>query len=342
VGIEMKETALYYCEKIKDIPVFIPKGRRVVVLADKRLESVFIEIFPYPVITVDSTEDNKCFETIENLTIKLMDAGADRGTLLLIAGGGIVGDMGGFLASVYYRGIDFGIIPTTLLSQVDSSIGGKTAINVKGFKNILGMFNPANFTIFCSEFLDTLPRKQIDEGLAEMLKTFLLADKTTYLDAVDIIIGGNPHLKKLSSFSELFPFIKRATEIKSEIVKRDPFEKGERKLLNLGHTFGHALEKLCGISHGEGVSIGIALCTQLSVKLRLLPKSEGNKIIRDLDALGLPFTSPVPPKELVEIMTKDKKKDGEAIQFILLEGIGKAVIYPLTIERLKGLLNDLS
>ena len=338
----MKETIQFYCKKIKDIPDFIPAERRVIVLADNKVESALKRVLPYPFITIESSEEYKCFSTLEELTLKLMDLGADRGTLLVVAGGGIVGDMGGFLASVYYRGIDYGMIPTTLLSQVDASIGGKTAINVKGYKNILGVFNPADFTIFCSEFLDTLPRKQINEGLAEMLKTFLLADRVAYLDAVDVISGGNPHLKRISSFSELSPFIKRAAEIKSEIVKRDPLEKGERKLLNLGHTFGHALEKLCGISHGEAVSIGLSMSAQLSVKLRLLPKTEGSKIARDLEALGLPHTSPVNPTELADIMTKDKKKDGEAIQFILLEGIGKAIIYPLTIERLKGLLNDLS
>ena len=340
--MEMKETVLFYCKKIKDIPDFIPAERRVIVLADFKVESALKRVLPFPFITIESSEENKCFSNLEELTLKLMDLGADRGTLLLVAGGGIVGDIGGFLASTYYRGIDYCLIPTTLLAQVDASIGGKTAINVRGFKNILGLFNPANFTIFCSEFLDTLPRKQIDEGLAEMLKTFLLADKVAYLDAVDVIIGGSPHLKKISSFSELFPFIKRASEIKSEIVKRDPYERGERKLLNLGHTFGHAIEKLCGFSHGEAVSIGIALSVNLSVKLRLLSKSDGNKIIRDLKSLGLPAESPVHPSELFETMTKDKKKDGEAIQFILLEGIGRAIIYPLTIERLKGLLNDLS
>lgn len=338
----MKETIQFYCKKIKDIPDFIPAERRVIVLADNKVESALKRVLPYPFITIESSEEYKCFSTLEELTLKLMDLGADRGTLLVVAGGGVVGDMGGFLASTYYRGIDYGMIPTTLLAQVDASIGGKTAINVKGYKNILGVFNPADFTIVCSEFLDTLPRKQIDEGLAEMLKTFLISDRIAYLDAVDVISGGNPHLKRISSFSELSPFIKRAAEIKSEIVKRDPLEKGERKLLNLGHTFGHALEKLCGISHGEAVSIGLSMSAQLSVKLRLLPKTEGSKIARDLEALGLPHTSPVNPTELADIMTKDKKKDGEAIQFILLEGIGKAVIYPLTIERLKGLLNDLS
>ena len=340
--MEIKETVQFYCKKIKDIPDFIPAERRVIVFADNKIESALKHILPYPFISIESSEEYKCFSTLEELTLKLMDLGADRGTLLVVAGGGIVGDMGGFLASTYYRGIDYGMIPTTLLAQVDASIGGKTAINVKGYKNILGVFNPADFTIVCSEFLDTLPRKQIDEGLAEMLKTFLISDRIAYLDAVDVISGGNPHLKKISSFSELSPFIKRAAEIKSEIVKRDPLEKGERKLLNLGHTFGHALEKLCGISHGEAVSIGLSMSAQLSVKLRLLPKTEGSKIARDLEALGLPHTSPVNPTELADIMTKDKKKDGEAIQFILLEGIGKAVIYPLTIERLKGLLNDLS
>lgn len=340
--MEMKETLRYYCKKIGEIPGFIPAERRIVILSDERLKGIFENLFPYPIITMESSEDKKCFETIEELTVKLMDTGADRGTLLLVAGGGIVGDVGGFLASTYFRGVDYGLIPTTLLAQVDSSIGGKSAINVRGYKNILGQFNPSDFTIFCSEFLDTLPKKQINEGLAEMVKTLLIADKASYLDAVDVISGGSPYLKKISAFSELFPFIKRVTEIKSEIVARDPFEKGERKLLNLGHTFGHALEKQCGISHGEAVSIGIALSAKLSSKLRLLSKSAEDKIIRDLDSLALPYIPPVHPRELAEVMTKDKKKDGEAIQLILLEGIGKAVIYPITIDRLKGLLNDLS
>lgn len=340
--MEKPQTKRYYCTSIREIPALIPSGRRAVVLMDRALASKCKGLFTCPVIEIESCEENKSFFMVEELTMRLIELEADRGSLLIVVGGGILSDLGGFLASIYFRGIDFGYIPTTMLSQVDASIGGKTGINVRGYKNILGVINEPSFTIFCAEFLETLPKKEIEAGIAEMLKTFILADRKTYFDAVDTLNGGNPYLKKLSSFSELMPFIRRAAEIKSEVVERDPYEKGERKLLNLGHTFAHALEKMTGISHGEAVSIGLALASKLSVKLRLLPAGEGEKIIQDLELLGMPCKSPVKPLDMIDIITKDKKRDGDTIQFILLESIGKAVIYPVTIDRLKGLLNDLS
>ena len=338
-----KETIkTYYCSKLEEIGNYLPADRRIVVLIDSSLEEMYGTLFPYPSIGVEAREESKSFLKVEEITLRLMEMGADRGTLLLVVGGGILSDLGGFIASIYFRGIDFAYVPTTLLAQVDASIGGKCAINVSGYKNILGVVKQPCFTLFCGEFLNSLPKKEVEAGLAEMMKTFLLADRSVYFDAVDSLTGTSPFLKRISNISELLPFIKKAAEIKISVVERDPYEKGERKLLNLGHTFAHALEKLCSVSHGEGVSIGIALAAKLSVKLRLLESGEGDKILRDMEQLGLPVKSPVAPRELTEIITKDKKRDGDNIQFVLLKSIGTAVIYPISIDRLKGVLNDLS
>lgn len=340
--METETIKTYYCSGLADIKGYLPKERRIIVLIDSAIQEMYGYLFPYPTIEIDASEKSKSFTKVEEITFRLMEMGADRGTFLLIVGGGILSDLGGFVASLYFRGIDCAYVPTTLLAQVDASIGGKCAINVGGFKNILGIVRQPDFTLFCGEFLNSLPKKEVEAGLAEMIKTFLLSDRAAYFDAVDTLTGTNPFLKRIASFSELLPFIKKAVEIKIMVVERDPFENGERKLLNLGHTFAHALEKLCSLSHGEAVSIGMALAAKLSVKLRLLDKSEGDKIVRDLELLGLPVKSPVPARELAQIITKDKKRDGDSIQFVLLKSIGTSVLHPISIDRLKGVLNDLS
>jgi len=234
------------------------------------------------------------------------------------------------------RGVRFGYVPTTLLAQVDAAIGGKTAVNVMGYKNILGVINQPEFTIFCPEFLKSLPEKEIRAGVSELLKAFILADRDGYFNAIDTI------LEKGLNIEALWPFVQKAIAIKAEIVKTDPYEKGKRKILNLGHTFAHGLEKVTKISHGEAVSIGIVLAAKLSVNLGCLQLSEQIQIESDFKRIGLATESPVPPITLFESIIRDKKRSSNSVNFILIENIGKASAYPLEINKLEEYLNDLS
>ena len=204
------------------------------------------------------------------------------------------------------------------------------------YKNILGVINQPEFTIFCPEFLESLPEKEIKAGVSELLKAFILSDRENYFDAIETIS------EKGLTIDALWPFVKKATKIKAEIVESDPYEKGLRNVLNLGHTFAHGLEKISKISHGEAVSIGIVLAAKLSVNLGYLQVKEQVQIESDFKRIGLATVSPVPVVLLFDSIIRDKKRSQNSISFILIENIGKASAYPLEINKLEEYLNDLS
>lgn len=327
---------LNYCADINCIESFIPKDCRVVTIIDADIEERYGKYFPVPRISVVASEENKSLQNVGKISAQLLEMGADRGTFLLAVGGGIISDLTGFIGSVYMRGIKFAYVPTTLLAQADAAIGGKTAVNLGGYKNILGVINQPVYTLFCPDFLNTLPEKEMLAGTSELLKTFILADRENYFNCL-----GEIRARGLNART-LWPYIKRCSSIKASIVEQDPYDNGIRKTLNLGHTFAHALEKSTSIHHGEAVSIGIVLAAKLSVKLGLLNHDEATTIESDFKDTGLSVKSPVNISSLLEIMCKDKKRSGDSIDFILLESIGKAIIFTIKIKDLEGLLNDLS
>jgi 3-dehydroquinate synthase len=264
-----------------------------------------------------------------------MEMGADRGTFILGIGGGIVCDITGFAASIYLRGLTFGFISTTLLSQVDASVGGKNGVNFDGYKNMVGVFNQPDFVICDIDMLKTLPEKELLNGCAEIVKHGAIADKDlfAYLEKnYQGIFNLNINVIEKVVYDSIM--------IKSEIVNRDEREKGERRKLNFGHTIGHAIEKVIGISHGEAVGIGMVVAARLSEKKGLLTSEDMVRIETLLGNLKLPTEISTDPEKLFEAMTKDKKREGDSIHFVLLEGIGQAVIEEISIKELKAVLDD--
>ena len=262
-------------------------------------------------------------DTVLGICRFLLEAGASRKALLLAIGGGITTDMAGFAASIYKRGIRYANFPTTLLSQVDAAVGGKTGVNLDAYKNMLGVIVQPVFTFLCADVLKTLPERDFRSGAAEMLKTFLI-DSTYYGEAVRALARGG----------SLQNLVFAAAGVKAGVVSRDPFEAGERRKLNLGHTFAHAIEheaRLRGddITHGEAVSMGIILAARLSDALSL-SKGLEVRLREDFKAAGLPTRCPYPASALEHAMGKDKKAEGGGIHFILLEDIGKVVERTLT------------
>lgn len=282
-------------------------------------------------IVLDPGEGTKSFRWLEKLISELLATGVDRGGLIVALGGGVIGDLTGFAAGILKRGIAFAQIPTTLLSQVDSSVGGKTAINVPEGKNLVGTFHQPRIVIADTQVLGTLPRRELLAGYAEVAKTAALgdADYFTWLEANALrALNGEP--------DAIVHTVAHACRMKADIVARDERESGERALLNLGHTFGHALEAATGFSdrllHGEGVAIGMALAFRLSVGLGHCPPSDADRLIHHLKSVGLPADiSDVPgPRpgadELAAAMAHDKKvKDGKLV-FVLARGIGEAFV----------------
>ena len=313
-------------------------------------------------IGLKTSEEKKTLETVLDLERKLLEADATRGALLLAIGGGITTDMVGFTAAIYKRGIRYANIPTTLLAMVDAAIGGKTGVNLDGYKNMLGAFRMPEFTLVCPQVLQTLPERECKAGLAEMLKTFLLADGALYREAVKLFSAAqndresaapcaNPALFAHGEAETTRPcakpalfahgeaeFIGRAAEIKAAIVQKDPLEHGERAKLNLGHTFGHAIEhtareKGADISHGEAVAMGILLAARVSEGAGIAPGGLTSELTRDFSAVGLPTQCPYPLQELVAAMHKDKKAIGRQVLFVLPQTPGKVVLKEMTPEQ---------
>ena len=295
-------------------------------------------------IAIDATEENKTMDTVLLICRSMMEAGLSRSGEVVCVGGGITSDIGGFAASIYKRGVSYVNVPTTLLAQVDAGIGGKCGVNVDGLKNMLGVIVQPRVTYICADALRTLPRREMLCGVAEMMKTFLIADSTAYEEfcrrGVSVFAQGRTEVPGPCA-SEVpggpicaqgvaplvRPYaIKRAAEIKSGIVEEDPYEKGKRAVLNLGHTFAHGIEAVAAqrgddIAHGEAVAMGIVLAARLGD--RLYGTALEPRIAGDFERIGLPVKCPYALEELVPAMCKDKKGAGEKVKFVLLEDIGK-------------------
>lgn len=286
---------------------------------------------------LDASEKAKDMATVLDLCSWLLEAGADRSSLLLAVGGGITTDLAGFAACIYRRGIRFAFVPTTLLAQVDAAIGGKTGVNFLDFKNMLGVIRQPEFTFECAQVLRTLPRRDFLSGAAELLKTFLI-DNT-----------GNAYEKTVALLSApadsatLQTLIAAAAKVKAGIVSRDEQERGERRCLNLGHTFAHAIEHEArqvglDVTHGEAVAVGILLAARLSEAMGLAPKGLAARLEADWTACGLPTGVPFDPATLTAAMTKDKKAEGDTIHFVLLSSIGQVEIRKISAAEATALL----
>ena len=275
-----------------------------------------------PRIFIHASEENKTFDTVEEVIGKLIELEADRNTFLVGMGGGITTDITGFVASIYKRGLNFGLIPTTLLAQVDAAIGGKNGVNFDRFKNMAGTFCEAEWVYINPEFLESLPKRELLCGAAEMLKTFLIRDAKAYGEAIEYFSG------PIRSVKELTPLIRRAVEIKCDIVSKDPLDRNIRHLLNLGHTFAHAIEKYdsCFL-HGEAVAAGIIMAAQESVRLGLMEQDILEKIMSDFKAVGLPVETSIEMDLLQKAILQDKKREGGKITLVLPIKIGEAVLW---------------
>ena len=292
-------------------------------------------------LAIETSEEGKTLETVQSLERWLLQADATRGALLLAVGGGITTDLVGFAAAIYKRGIRYANFPTTLLAQVDAAIGGKTGVNLDGYKNMLGAFRMPEFTVLEASFLRTLPAREWRDGLAEMLKTFLIGDGSAYHQVITSMknaqfLDATGQMGDASIKSAFFmDAIRRAAEIKADIVAADPEEHGERAKLNLGHTFGHAIEheaRLHGddISHGEAVAMGIILAAGLSERLGVAQNGLSARLRADFAQAGLPTDSPYPAEDLLEALRKDKKAAaGGKVKFVLLRAPGDVVLQEL-------------
>lgn len=321
------------CKHASDVAAWLSGEPEVFLVHDENVAWVAAEVVSAlptvkGVFALDTSEALKTLDTVLLLERQLMEAGASRHALVLAIGGGITTDLAGFAAAIYKRGIRYANLPTTLLAQVDAAIGGKTGVNLDGYKNMVGAFCLPCFTFLCADVLRTLPVRMLRAGMAEMLKTFLIGDASAYRKAVASgKEGGIPE-------GEL---IERAAQIKADIVNEDPYEKGVRAKLNLGHTFAHAIEHEAqergeDVMHGEAVAMGMILAAQLSERIGLAQKGFQAQLKADFEALGLPVDCPYPLATLAAAMERDKKADGGVVKFILPEAPGQVHIQEMSVK----------
>lgn len=315
------------------IRAVLPQARAVVITNDVvgplylskfrgSLERAGVEVLP---IVIRDGESFKTWETLNEIFNALLVARCERKTALVALGGGVVGDLVGFAAATYLRGVPFVQVPTTLLAQVDSSVGGKTGINHPLGKNMIGAFHQPRVVMADLDTLDTLPRREFSAGLAEVIKYGILGD-APFFDWLEVNLGALLDRDRAA----LAHVVQRCCRNKADIVEQDERESGRRALLNLGHTFGHAIEAALGFGtwlHGEAVAAGMVLAARVSRKLGCLTDSDVGRIEQLLARAGLPVLAPsLPFSRWLELMGHDKKVESGRLRFILLRALGDAYL----------------
>ena len=300
------------------------------------LDSLKSAGFTPHLLTVPAGEASKSMEVAAGLCDRLIGLGLDRKGAVFTLGGGVVGDLAGFVASIHYRGIPVVQLPTTVVAQVDSSVGGKTGVNSPLGKNLIGTFHQPRLVIADTATLSTLPERVFREGLAEVIKHAVIADASML------------ELLPPDSSSDLTQLIARNVAIKASIVAKDEFEtSGIRALLNFGHTVGHAVEAVAGyggLAHGEAVAIGMAAALDLSMRLAGLPAEDAGQVISVIKACGLPVTLPpgLSQQKILSALQRDKKFDRGAIRFVLTSALGSAFVsFSVTLADMTGAIDRL-
>ncbi|MBO5938397.1 MAG: 3-dehydroquinate synthase [Clostridia bacterium] len=311
-------------------------ARRLCIVSDDTVASLYlnqtkesleavgfsVEHFVFP-----HGETSKNTEVLVSLWEFLAERRFTRSDALVALGGGVVGDLCGFCAATFLRGIRFVQIPTTLLAAVDSSVGGKTAVDLRVGKNLVGAFYQPSIVIFDIKTLDTLPREIFSDGCAEVVKYAMIGDRALFDD-----LSGDIR-------ESIEDIIARCVLHKAEIVEGDEFDRGRRQLLNLGHTFGHAIEACSNlqISHGSAVAMGLVMATRAAVRLGICPSDDLSALIALLERLSLPTECPYSAKELICAALADKKRMGDTVTFVLPFGIGDSRLYPVSVSEMTDL-----
>ena len=327
----------------------LPKfGRRTTILTDSNVAPLYADKvasslraagFTVDTITVPAGEPSKSLSCTEDVCRQMIRLGHDRGSSLVALGGGVVGDLGGFVAAIFFRGIPYVQLPTTIVSQVDSSVGGKTGVNAPEGKNLIGAFHQPQMVIADLDALQSLPAREYNEGFAEIIKHAAIRD-ASLLDTVDRLEGRAPE--------DLGPLIQRNVEIKARVVAEDEREtSGVRALLNFGHTIGHAIESTAGygqLLHGEAISLGLRAAAGISVRKFGLPQAEADRILASLAKFDLPLTltDDIADEAILEALARDKKFEAGSIRFVIVETLGDArVTSEVTMDDIREAIGSL-
>lgn len=286
-------------------------------------------------IVIKPGEEFKQQAAVDYIFEQLIAYEADRKTFIVGIGGGVVTDITGYAASVYMRGLKFGFVPTTILAMVDASIGGKNGVDVGIYKNLVGLIKQPEFLLFDYTLLQTLPRAHWVNGFAEIIKHACIKDADLFA------MLENETLENFQSDkNKLGALIEKNVQIKTTVVLKDEFENGDRRLLNFGHTLGHAIENIHELLHGHAISIGVVAACAISESINQLHTNEKERVINLIEKYHLPAHLKFDHEKIWEIMKMDKKRAGNEMNFVLLNKIGEAVIRPIPVNQLKELINQ--
>jgi 3-dehydroquinate synthase len=327
-----KHSKIFTDEDFTKFPSYL-SAHNVIIIIDENIYDLYPFFKNFNCIKIRANEKNKTIETVKNIISQLIELQADRTAFIVGVGGGITCDIAGFSASVYMRGLRFGFIATSLLSQVDASIGGKNGVNFDGFKNMIGTFNQPEFVICDVNMLATLPQNEFIGGLSEIVKIALIKDSEMF----DFIEYNTDAILKRDK-KILQKLIAKSIQYKADIVRNDEFEKGERRSLNFGHTLAHAIERNSDISHGFAVGIGIMFAAEISKHFGLISTDNVVRIKNLLHNLGLPLHTDIDDEILFKTIIADKKKNDDAINFVLIKETGKSLEKSLKINDIKKLI----
>ena len=321
------KTQIMLDQKLSNLGKVLKKQKHVIIITDTTVKRLYGKRFPKAdVIVIKEGEDIKDMGTVYYIFKKMLGLGADRESFIVGIGGGIVCDIAGFVASTYMRGLRFGFVPTTLLAQVDASLGGKNGVNFEHYKNIVGTISQSEFVYYDLSLLKTLPEKELKSGLAEAVKHSIISGKSITKRPIKDIV-------------------RESIKTKLDIVKDDVSDRHKRRVLNLGHTLGHAIEAATKgkVSHGSAVSIGICFSARFSYCLGVLKKKEMDQIINMIISFGLPTELPkgVSKAKILSAIKKDKKKGQKQIEFVLIKDIGKVILKKLDIKIIGEAVNAL-
>lgn len=334
--ISIKQKSEIFVGRVDEGLNHFTQNRRVIVITDANIDRLYHHIVAkYEHIIIGHGEGNKNLVTVQNIYTQLMEMGADRSTLLVGIGGGIVTDITGFVATTYMRGMDFGFVATTLLAQVDASVGGKNGVNILNYKNMVGTFAQPSFVISDVEFLRTLPLRELRAGMGEVVKMAIIGNAELFQ-----FIESNISCDCYHNTDIMQRIVLDSIRLKADIVDRDECEKGIRRVLNLGHTIAHAIEKCSRkLNHGEAVAVGLSKISHIANSLDIISSEDMLRIDNLLERIGFSLDLPVSISDMLREIRYDKKKSDNILRLVLPESIGSCRIEEMSFGEVERTFN---
>lgn len=327
-------TSFYFDGSLADLAKLADKSQAVLVTDENVFRAQQKKLKGWNTIVIKAGEEFKVQATVDSIVDQLVTMGADRKTVLVGVGGGVVTDLTGYVAAIYMRGLSFGFVPTSILAMVDASIGGKNGIDVGVYKNLVGTIRQPEFLLYDHSLLKSLPKPEWVNGFAEIIKHACIRDAPMFREL---------EKKKLSYYQQNKPalakLIRRNVSIKATVVQKDEFEAGDRRLLNFGHTLGHAIENLYELSHGQAISIGMVAACMISEAFTGFKDTA--RVAGTLEKYGLPTHATFDGKAVMNVLKMDKKRVKDSMNYILLNKIGQGLVRKIPIDQLDKLLQSI-